>query len=94
MNPIEETNMLVQRLIDAWGQIVVSCGSGKCTLWGIPGTIFEAPTLMDALRMAAADLENFPVCRVCGCTDDTPCEGGCYWVEPDLCSACTERESA
>jgi len=28
------------------------------------------------------------VCRVCGCTRDNPCEGGCFWVEDDLCSAC------
>lgn len=27
-------------------------------------------------------------CRVCGCTDDHACEGGCWWVEADLCSAC------
>jgi hypothetical protein len=35
-------------------------------------------------------------CRVCGCTDDdcTQCiertGEPCHWVEPDLCSACTE----
>lgn len=29
-----------------------------------------------------------PYCRVCGCTDDHACPGGCYWVEDDLCSAC------
>lgn len=28
------------------------------------------------------------ICRVCGCTDATPCASGCAWVEPDLCSAC------
>lgn len=28
------------------------------------------------------------VCRECGCTDDRACPGGCWWVEPDLCSAC------
>jgi hypothetical protein len=28
------------------------------------------------------------ICRECQCTDDHACEGGCYWVEPDLCSAC------
>lgn len=40
------------------------------------------------------------VCRVCGCTDSTPCmlafqqEGGasvetpCWWEEADLCSGC------
>lgn len=28
-------------------------------------------------------------CRVCGCTDERACPGGCTWVEPDLCSRCT-----
>lgn len=27
-------------------------------------------------------------CRVCGCTEHTPCEDGCWWVEADLCSSC------
>lgn len=27
-------------------------------------------------------------CRVCGCTWDRACPGGCHWVERDLCSAC------
>lgn len=27
-------------------------------------------------------------CRVCGCTWSSPCEGGCHWVEKDLCSRC------
>lgn len=27
-------------------------------------------------------------CRVCGCTDERACPGGCEWVEPDLCSRC------
>lgn len=31
-----------------------------------------------------------PACRVCGCTDDRACPGGCYWVEADLCSVCVE----
>jgi transcriptional regulator with XRE-family HTH domain len=33
-----------------------------------------------------------PFCRVCGCTDEAACEGGCYWIEPDLCSACAVAE--
>lgn len=32
--------------------------------------------------------ENEDVCRVCGCTQHNACKGGCYWVEPDLCSKC------
>lgn len=27
-------------------------------------------------------------CRVCGCTDLNACPGGCFWVQPDLCSTC------
>jgi hypothetical protein len=29
------------------------------------------------------------VCRECGCSDEAPCDGGCSWVEDDLCSACS-----
>lgn len=27
-------------------------------------------------------------CRVCGCTDESACDGGCSWIGDDLCSAC------
>jgi hypothetical protein len=30
-------------------------------------------------------------CRVCGCTENHACPGGCYWVDVDLCSACREK---
>jgi hypothetical protein len=29
-------------------------------------------------------------CRGCGCTDDRPCEGGCSWAAPNVCSRCIE----
>jgi len=37
-------------------------------------------------------------CRVCGCSEDNACidpDTGepCYWVEPDLCSACATGEA-
>lgn len=35
--------------------------------------------------------EQGGVCRVCGCTDLVACPGGCYWVEPDLCSQCAAK---
>lgn len=31
-------------------------------------------------------------CRVCGCTEDRACEGGCSWLAFDLCSACEDFE--
>jgi len=30
-------------------------------------------------------------CRVCGCTNERACPGGCHWVEFDLCSQCAEK---
>lgn len=32
-------------------------------------------------------------CRACGCTDMRACEGGCWWVAQDLCSACAGRKA-
>ena len=31
-----------------------------------------------------------PACRVCGCTWNNACSGGCYWAEPGLCSSCVD----
>jgi hypothetical protein len=41
--------------------------------------------------------EDVARCRVCGCTEDEPCEGGCQWVEDqleegELCSRCADEE--
>lgn len=38
-------------------------------------------------------------CRMCGCTEDTPCANGCTWVpdpwqHTDLCSACLPPDPA
>lgn len=43
---------------------------------------------------------SFPVkhpkgsCRVCGCTEDRACPGGCWWVFPELCNRCADRVEA
>lgn len=30
-------------------------------------------------------------CIYCGCTEYTPCPGGCAWVVPYVCSACRDK---
>jgi len=45
----------------------------------------------DGAHYLCPDCKEDRMCRVCGCSDVTPCEGGCYWVEEDLCSACAEK---
>lgn len=50
----------------------------------------EVVARFDALFL---DLALVARCRVCGCTEDDACPGGCCWVEDpmemgDLCSSC------
>lgn len=40
---------------------------------------------------ALPDLNVFGIrqCRICGCTDQHACPGGCSWAAEDLCSRCS-----
>lgn len=38
---------------------------------------------------ALATYELLRTCRGCGCTHEKACDGGCEWVEADLCSKCS-----
>ena len=49
---------------------------------------------MDELEDDFGPLFDLRTCRVCGCTDDEACEGGCTWVEEDLCSRCAQPHRA
>ena len=47
----------------------------------------------DAVKTAAAGEVKERKCRVCGCTETTPCltmGDPCHWVDKDLCSACQD----
>ncbi|GGR62654.1 hypothetical protein GCM10008959_25860 [Deinococcus seoulensis] len=39
-------------------------------------------------RREYARLSGARSCRTCGCTDQWACEGGCDWIDEDLCSTC------
>ncbi|HWV38573.1 MAG TPA: hypothetical protein VN033_08840 [Vulgatibacter sp.] len=49
---------------------------------------------IDRLAEAQAELDQIrgPVCRVCGCSEFDPCEGGCGWADPTLCTECVGKE--
>ncbi len=34
----------------------------------------------------------FQSCRRCGCSNFSACDGGCWWVEDDLCSSCVDTD--
>ena len=44
------------------------------------------------VRILATESLGIAVCIGCGCTDMSPCDGGCYWVDAELplCSVCAE----
>lgn len=46
------------------------------------------PVLIELLRHRRATAVQGTRCRVCGCTNERACPGGCHWVEEDLCSEC------
>jgi len=70
-----------------------------CNLWpasirGLDALTASADADAEAAAANAPD-ESAAACKVCGCTEDEPCEGGCAWVTGeenslavDLCSAC------
>lgn len=50
---------------------------------------------MGQLQTIDSDDDDEPTCRVCGCTEDRACPGGCWWVADvdehgDLCSQCQQ----
>ncbi|GGS84594.1 hypothetical protein GCM10010156_49030 [Planobispora rosea] len=51
------------------------------------------PVLVRLRDAEAGHEEDEPVCRICGCSENRACEGGCAWVPNplgvDVCSACT-----
>lgn len=51
----------------------------------------EADDDDEVLAGPASSLE--PRCRLCGCTNQRGCAGGCVWAAPDLCSRCARAEA-
>lgn len=52
---------------------------------------FEAAEVGDNITVVEKEITR---CRICGCTNYRACLGGCYWVEPDLCSQCEKEIKA
>jgi len=50
--------------------------------------LFNGVDLASGPDMTAESVFDVHKCRECGCIDLNACQGGCYWVEDDLCSKC------
>jgi hypothetical protein len=92
----DEFYRLVERVTPAARYAAIFSTGGEGALWDGHGDQVgkHAPAegkvaVSDKERIAAApDPER--ACRVCGCTQDNACPGGCAWMaeDPGLCTAC------
>lgn len=61
---------------------------------------FDSPMLLVLMpqdtvaRVIDKVLCSVRYCRVCGCTDNRACHGGCHWAGDDICSACESAQEA
>lgn len=78
MMTAENLDLIVKVLIS-----IALVSIGFTLMWGAQ----RLDDLADAYRSLTTAVLG-PECRVCGCTNDEACVGGCSWAEPDLCSVC------
>lgn len=62
--------------------------AAPCPLFDRPTPAIAEPVPNVCVADIPAAPTPVPSCRVCGCTETIPCDEGCDWVGPDLCSAC------
>ena len=60
----------------------------ETAFWWLRRIMHCTPDLSEGPDLACIDMR---ACRQCGCTNESACEGGCYWVEEDLCSKCEHQ---
>jgi hypothetical protein len=98
-NKAERLELFVARPDGAMDCVEVVIGKGLVYA-SDPRSVHIALSPADALELACQLVEGARVllcvrrCRVCRCTDEDGCDGGCSWVEPDLCSACVPPPQA
>lgn len=51
----------------------------------------DAQVLFKAWHELQLAVGMMPACRVCGCTKENACPGGCSWVGVGLCSRCEDK---
>jgi hypothetical protein len=61
MTPYDEINLWIATLTEAWGAVEINCDGYVCVVSDEAGLEkYEAATLMEALRLAVAEVEVEP----------------------------------
>jgi len=68
------------------GLIAEAVGDG-----GLPEKWVEKKFPTRTFFLCSECQRDVQICRVCGCSQEDACEGGCSWVEKDLCSSCVGK---
>ncbi len=80
---------IIVHLMDGAG---AACGAKNVTAANTNPSKVTCVNCQHAAGIAGADRDDGDIevrtCRGCGCTDLEGCDGGCEWVEDDLCSNC------
>lgn len=83
-----------EELLETGSVEIKDLESGNFITFTIKG--FEIEGNKEIYEIVNADVDEDPQtaqkCRVCGCTQERACPGGCYWVESDLCSSCVQDQ--
>lgn len=58
---------------------------GDLSMLPVPAAAVRSVRVRERDRAKASGEQ---VCRLCLCSEKDACPGGCFWVAPDLCSAC------
>ena len=57
MNSADEINMLIDKLTEVWGNVIIHCNGKDCTVSDIREIhAVTAPTLVEALQLAVASI--------------------------------------
>jgi hypothetical protein len=102
LSALREENKALKAILAEWvdmsinGALCCGCNSGEgkhCAECGIRISEKVSKELLGMPEQVdSEEVSEEMICRVCGCTDSHACEGGCYWVEPRLCSKCVGRD--
>jgi hypothetical protein len=59
MTLYDEINLLMERLSEEWGSVLITCDGGQCLVEdAAQGLKYEAETLIEALRQAVKEEEG------------------------------------
>lgn len=90
-NELQKTFVLACRILSDFDCPSIMMGTGWTECSGEYGSCGDRDQWECWQKYFVERVRSELVCRICGCTQNNACQGGCYWVEEDLCSSCVDK---